>query len=190
MNTIQELIPLVDENDRVIGEANKLEVHQQGLLHRAFSVFLLRQQHKQWETLLQQRSSGKYHSGGLWTNSCCSHPYSIESITQAGERRLQEELGIQTPLYRVDHFIYKAHLDNGLIEHELDHVLIGFYENAPQHFNPQEVANLLWISIEDLAQDLSHSPEKFTPWLKPALHLLQNHWAKVEEIAKLTAHSQ
>lgn len=160
-------IVLVDSQDQMIGTTTKTHAHQAGLIHRAFSVFLL---DAQQNVLLQQRHPDKYHCGGLWTNTCCSHPRPDETPCQAGERRLQEELGFSTTLQPVGEFCYRAPFSNGLIEHEYDHVLLGHYHNEPlDQFNPTEIAALRWLSIPALENALEHDADSYTPWLKPAL---------------------
>ncbi|OYQ50635.1 isopentenyl-diphosphate Delta-isomerase [Flavobacterium aurantiibacter] len=158
----EELVILVDENDVQIGLMPKLEAHEKAVLHRAFSVFVL---NAKKEVMLQQRAAHKYHSPLLWTNTCCSHQREGETNIQAGTRRLREEMGFETPLTDVFHFIYKAPFDNGLTEHELDHVLIGFYEEAPE-INPKEVADWKWMSIEAIKSDMQAQPELYTAWFK------------------------
>lgn len=168
--TATEHVILVSQDDIPLGTAEKILAHQQGLCHRAFSVFIFRQQ-LTTEILLQQRAFDKYHSPGLWTNTCCSHPRPGEDILQAGERRLEEEMGIKTSLKSVGKFHYIAHFSNGLIENEVDHVLIGTLAAESFQVNPEEVQNYRWINIPDLQQEMSHSPEQFTPWLTQALSL-------------------
>ncbi len=155
-----EKVILVDENDREIGLMEKMEAHEKGLLHRAFSVFLFNENN---ELLLQKRASSKYHSGGLWTNTCCSHPRANESITEASARRLQEEMGITAVATPEFSFIYKAELENGLTEHELDHVLIGKFSGEP-NINPEEVEDWKYVSMETIDQDLKNHPENYTAW--------------------------
>ena len=164
-------VVLVDTANNPIGVEDKLIAHQKGLLHRAFSVFVFNTEHQPCQLLLQQRQQDKYHSGGLWTNTCCSHPKPIEDITVAGERRLYEEMGIHVPLKSVGGFHYRAELDNGLIENELDHVLIGFSNIKEIPFNPKEVAAVQWISIPDLLLDVTEHPQKYTAWFAAALEV-------------------
>lgn len=172
-----ELLILVDENDQEIGSMEKMEVHEKGLLHRAFSILIFNSKN---EMLLQQRALSKYHSGGLWTNTCCSHPRKDESILQAANRRLQEEMGFSTELEAKFSFIYRAELDQKMIEHELDHVFLGTFESDFQ-FNREEVMDYRWISIPDLIQEIQDSPNTFTEWFKilmveylDKLHLMPN----------------
>lgn len=156
-----ELI-LVDEHDNTLGYDEKLRVHQLGLLHRAFSVFLF---NDAGELLIQQRALSKYHSGGLWANSCCSHPRRGESLEQATQRRLQEELGITCPLRPAGHIIYRANVPPSLTEHEYDHLFTGHY-NGPFSLNPQEVAAVRWISLTDLKKEMHDHPQQFAEWFK------------------------
>ncbi len=156
-----ELI-LVDEHDNTLGYDEKLRVHQLGLLHRAFSVFLF---NDAGELLIQQRALSKYHSGGLWANSCCSHPRRGESLEQATQRRLQEELGITCPLLPAGHIIYRADVPPSLTEHEYDHLFTGHY-NGPFSLNPQEVAAVRWISLTDLKKEMHDHPQHFAEWFK------------------------
>lgn len=159
---MQEMVILVDEHDNEIGLMEKQEAHVKALLHRAFSVMVF---NDKGEMLLQQRALSKYHSGGVWTNTCCSHPRQGETTEQAAHRRLQEEMGFDCELKLHQTFIYKAPFDNGLTEHELDHVFIGTYNQDPQ-INPEEVNDFHWISLSELDQQLRNQPEKFTVWFK------------------------
>ena len=156
---IEEVI-LVDKNDNALGFMEKMEAHEKGILHRAFSVFILNDKS---ELLIQRRAKSKYHSAGLWTNSCCSHQRKDESSIQAGQRRLFEEMGIKASLQKLFSFIYKTSFDNGLIEHELDHVLFGFSNEKPK-INSQEVDDYNWVSLEILKKDLILKPDKYTAW--------------------------
>jgi isopentenyl-diphosphate delta-isomerase type 1 len=167
-----EFVILVDENDVQTGLAEKLEAHEKNLLHRAFSIFIFRHGATQPEILLQQRALHKYHSGGLWTNTCCSHPRPHESVLAAGQRRLQEEMGIAAELTDLGWFKYNAHFANGLSEHEIDHVLIGEVPAACViHPNPEEVHAYRWVTVDALKAELADEPARFTPWLKQALAL-------------------
>jgi isopentenyl-diphosphate delta-isomerase len=159
---IQEMVILVDEQDKEIGLMEKQEAHIKGLLHRAFSVMVF---NGKGEMLLQQRALSKYHSGGLWTNTCCSHPRQGETTEEAAHRRLQEEMGFDCELQLHQTFIYNAPFDNGLTEHELDHVFVGSYHQNPV-INPEEVNDFHWISLPELNQQLRDEPEKFTVWFK------------------------
>lgn len=158
---MEDLLILVDENDTEIGALEKTPVHEQGLLHRAFSIFIY---NAAGELLLQQRADGKYHSPGLWTNTCCSHPRQGEEVEDAVRRRLQEEMGMQCQLDFQFSFIYKHKFDNGLTEHELDHVYFGNSDQQPSP-NPQEVKDWKYISMEDLKKELQNNPDRYSPWL-------------------------
>lgn len=157
-----EKVILVNERDEQIGLMEKIEAHQKALLHRAFSVFVY---NSKGEVMIQQRAAQKYHSPGLWTNTCCSHPREGESNIEAGIRRLQEEMGFQTDLKESTSFIYKAPFDNGLTEHEYDHILIGKFDGEPQ-INPGEVADWKWIAMDELKADIQKYPENYTAWFK------------------------
>ncbi|MEY0662262.1 isopentenyl-diphosphate Delta-isomerase [Providencia rettgeri] len=159
-----ELI-LVNEHDEPVGVMSKLLAHQLGYLHRAFSVFIFNEQN---ELLIQQRALHKYHSAGQWANSCCSHPKPNEDTQKAAERRLQEELGFVTPLTYVGSLIYKADVQGGLIEHEYDHIFIGYYNQYIQP-NRDEVSSIRWVSLPQLKQEIVLTPEIFTPWFKKIL---------------------
>ena len=159
---MEEQVILVDEQDNPIGLMGKLEAHQKAVLHRAFSVFIL---NDKGELMLQQRAAGKYHSPNLWTNTCCSHPREGETTVEAGKRRLQEEMGFVTDLTDVQTFIYKAPFDNGLTEHELDHILIGYYNEAP-NINPDEVGDWCWELPENIKKDIAAHPHRYTEWFK------------------------
>ena len=156
------MIILVDENDVQKGIMSKMEVHKQGLLHRAFSVFIVNDNN---ELLLQQRALSKYHSPGLWTNTCCSHQREGETSIQAAKRRLKEEMGLNTSLEYLFSFIYKAKFQNGLIEHEYDHVIYGKSNKNPI-ININEVESWKWVSIELLLKDIDSNPESIQFGLK------------------------
>ena len=162
----QEHVILVNESDEPQGTMEKIEAHEKALLHRAFSVFVFNDNK---ELMLQQRALHKYHSPGLWTNTCCSHQRMGEDSLSAGVRRLREEMGFETQLEFKGSFIYKAPFDNGLTEHELDHILIGHYNGTPQ-INPEEVASWRWISMDDLKTDINTHPELYTVWFKIIFH--------------------
>lgn len=171
-------IVLVNEQDHIIGEAEKLKAHQEGLLHRAFSVFIRRlNQNNQLELLLQQRQIKKYHSGGLWTNTCCSHPAPGEDILLAAERRLFQEMGLTISLSLLGKFCYKASFENGLIEHEWDYVFVGEWKGEDILVNPEEVQDYRWISLKEIFQELAISPNKYTVWFKKALDFIVNNKA-------------
>lgn len=157
----QGSVILVDEHDAPIGTMPKLQAHQEGRLHRAFSVFVL---NDNGELLLQRRSASKYHSPGLWTNTCCSHPWPGEAVHEAAVRRLQEEMGFTCALTHAFTFIYHADVGQGLIEHELDHVFIGRY-NGPVAPDPSEVAGTCWIGVDELQASLRSDPHRYTTWL-------------------------
>ncbi len=165
----EEMVILVNEQDQPLGVAEKLQAHQLGLLHRAFSIFII---NNQQEVLLQQRHVDKYHCGGLWTNTCCSHPRANETVLAAAQRRLYEEMGLQLQLQVLQSFIYRAEFSNGLIEHEYDHVLLGHYKGETIKISPAEVQAYAWVSITALPQKIAQNPELYTPWLKPALDIL------------------
>ncbi|WP_435414762.1 isopentenyl-diphosphate Delta-isomerase [Polaribacter aestuariivivens] len=159
---MEEQVILVDTNDQQIGLMEKIEAHEKALLHRAFSVFIF---NKKGELMLQQRAASKYHSPLLWTNTCCSHQREGESNIEAGKRRLQEEMGFTTELKEVFSFMYKAPFDNGLTEHEFDHVMVGNYEEAPQ-LNKNEAENYKWMTLEAVKADIKNKPEIYTEWFK------------------------
>lgn len=163
---------LVDENDNAIGSMEKMAAHEQALLHRAFSVFVFNTGGKM---LLQQRSFSKYHSAGLWTNACCSHPRPGEETLIAAQRRLQEELGFVTDLKKIFDFTYKASFDNGLTEHEFDHVYVGYYDDTVMP-NPDEVKDVSFYSMDEILQSLSHEPGKYTAWFHIAFPKVYDWW--------------
>jgi isopentenyl-diphosphate delta-isomerase len=170
---LQEVI-LVNENDEQVGVMEKMEAHRRALLHRAFSVFIFN--HK-GEMLLQQRAASKYHSAGLWSNACCSHPSPGEEISAAARRRTIEELGIDIPLKKQFHFTYKAEFDNGLTEHEFDHVFTGYFNNTPD-FNRDEVQDCCFKSMNDIKESLKTHPKIFTEWFKIAFTEIEIWWLK------------
>jgi len=157
-----EQVILVDEFDNELGLMEKMEAHEKGLLHRAFSVFVL---NAEGEIMMQQRAFHKYHSGGLWTNTCCSHPRQGEKNEDAAHRRLQEEMGFDCYLEKQFTFVYRAELDKGMTEHEFDHLFVGYYSGIPQ-INTDEVNAWKWMSIEDLERDMSVNPDDYTEWFK------------------------
>lgn len=161
-----DYVVLVDSRDNEIGTMEKLEAHEKGLLHRAFSIFLF---NSEGEMLIHQRALTKYHSPGLWTNACCSHPAPSESILAAAKRRMSEELGIQTELRPAFSFEYREAFDNSLIEHELDHVLVGYTDENPI-LNPNEVHDFRWVTLDSLLKEINESPEKFTIWFRIILN--------------------
>lgn len=157
-----EKIVLVDENDNPIGVGEKMKTHLDGNLHRAFSIFIFNSKN---QLLLQQRALTKYHSAGLWTNTCCSHPRPQEEVLLAAHRRLQEEMGFDCDLKEIFTFKYKADLEDNLIEHELDHVIIGYYNKEPI-LNPNEVSDYKFVEIDWLRKDIKENSELYTVWLK------------------------
>lgn len=169
---MQQVI-LVNEQDEQLDVMEKIEAHEKALLHRAFSVFIF---NKNGEMLLQQRAWSKYHSGGLWTNACCSHPNPGEDTMAAATRRLREELGFITPLEKVFHFTYKAAFDNGLTEHEFDHVFVGYYEGDMQP-DDNEVAAVSYRSMEDIRTSLALHPQEYTVWFRIAFDKI-DQWQK------------
>ncbi|MCZ4243920.1 isopentenyl-diphosphate Delta-isomerase [Pedobacter punctiformis] len=171
-NTIVEQVILVNEFDEPQGGMEKMEAHQKGLLHRAFSVFIFNSNN---ELLLQQRAKDKYHSAGLWTNTCCSHPRLGENNNDAASRRLQEEMGMNCKLTYAFNFIYKANLENGLIENELDHVFFGVSDEVPV-INPNEVATYRYTDLETLKKDIHTQPDLYTPWLKICLKQVEEQY--------------
>ena len=170
----EEKVILVDKNDNQIGFMPKLEAHQKGVLHRAFSIFIF---NNKYELLLQKRASSKYHSGGLWTNTCCSHPREDEDILDAANRRLIEEMGIETILRKVYEFTYKAELDNDLTEHEFDHVFYGVYNEDPE-INPDEADDFKWIDMDSLNEDIKTNGNNYTIWFKIAFEYFYNYLKK------------
>ena len=169
-----ENVILVDKNDIQVGLMPKLEAHEKGLLHRAFSIFIF---NSKYELLLQKRASSKYHSGGLWTNTCCSHPREGEDTLDAANRRLTEEMGIETSLRKVHDFIYKAELDNNLTEHEFDHVFYGVYNEDPV-INKDEADDFKWIDMGLLNEDIKINGDNYTVWFKIAFEYFYNYLKK------------
>ena len=157
-----EKVILVDKNDNELGTMEKQEAHVKGLLHRAFSVFIFNDKN---ELLLQRRAVNKYHSGGLWTNTCCSHPRQNEKTKDAAKRRLLEEMGMRSTLKKQFDFVYKAKLDNNLYEHEFDHVFFGFTNDLPI-INPEEVEEYTYKTLEDIGNEMKTIPDKYTEWFK------------------------
>lgn len=155
-------VVLVNEQDVSVGTMEKLEAHKKGLLHRAVSVLIFNQE---GEMLLQRRAFNKYHSGGLWTNTCCSHPYPEENTLDAAHRRLEEEMGMQTELYKVFDFIYKVQLEEDLFEHELDHVYLGFSNETP-HLNLEEASSFKWLDMDSIYKEIELNPQNYTEWFK------------------------
>lgn len=160
-----EHVILVDKNNKKVGVEEKISAHKKGLLHRAFSIFVF---NSKGELLIQQRAKKKYHCGGLWSNTVCSHPKPHENYQQAVHRRLKEEMGFDCPLKKAFSFTYKARFPNGMIENEYDSVFIGRFNGKPKP-NPEEIMNHKWISVKKLKSDISRNPNKYTVWLKIAL---------------------
>ena len=178
---MQQVI-LVNEQDEAIGVMEKMEAHEKALLHRAFSVFIF---NKDGLMLLQQRAMSKYHSPGLWTNACCSHPNPDEAVKDAALRRLHEELGFTTKVEKAFHFTYKAAFDNGLTEHEFDHVFVGVYDGTLQ-LNKEEVRAITYKSMNEIADDLQTAPQVYTEWFKIAFPLLKE-WMQKNTVTHATA---
>jgi len=169
---MEKKVILVNENDKVMGMAEKMEAHQMGLLHRAFSIFVF---NSRGEMLMQQRAIDKYHSGGLWTNSCCSHPEPGEETGIAARKRLREEMGFDIPVTKIFDFVYKTTFDNGLTEYEFDHVFVGEFEGAVT-YNKKEVMDVCYKSMPEISHSLKNHPEKYTAWFHLAFPRLENWW--------------
>ncbi len=163
---------LVNVRDEPCGSMEKLEAHRTAVLHRAFSIFIFDDSGRM---LLQQRAAHKYHSGGLWTNACCSHPQPGDDTLQAASRRLQEEMGFSTGLKKIFHFIYKTGFENGLYEHEFDHVFAGEY-NGPVQYNKDEVNDVCYKSLSEISAWLLRQPEQFTHWFRLAFPGVRDWW--------------
>ncbi|MBO5957797.1 MAG: isopentenyl-diphosphate Delta-isomerase [Bacteroidales bacterium] len=171
---MQEYVVLVDANDNPIGLMEKMEAHVKAELHRAFSIFIF---NTKGEMLLQQRAFSKYHTPGLWTNTCCSHPRHEETLEQATARRLQEEMGMKCELKEVFHFTYKADVTQGLMEHEIDHVFVGTTDVVPE-INSEEVESYKYDTMENIRMDIEKNPQDYTPWFKIAFAELLKHYNK------------
>ena len=165
-----ERLILVDKNDRALGEGEKMKTHREGVLHRAFSIFVFDDRNC---LLLQKRAQTKYHSGGLWSNTCCGHPRPGEATQDAAHRRLREEMNFNCELEKAFAFLYRAELNNNLIEHEYDHVFFGKFNGDPKP-DVEEVEDWKWVSLDELKQDLRERPEIFSFWLRVALE--RNEW--------------
>lgn len=170
-----EHVILVDSNDEAIGTMEKMEAHLSGILHRAFSVFIF---NSKGELLMQQRASGKYHSGGKWTNTCCSHPRLNEKTEDAAKRRIKEEMGMECDLKYIFHFMYQAPLEKGLSENEYDHVYFGVSDDIPAP-DPEEVASFKYISMEELKKSIESSPAEYTEWLKICFDRVMEEYVKM-----------
>lgn len=168
MEEMREMVVLTDADDVEMGVLEKLQAHRTGVMHRAFSIFLL---NTAGELLLQRRAVGKYHSGGLWSNACCGHPRPGEDTLEAATRRMTEELGLTSELTHLFSFVYTAELDGGLVEHELDHVFVGWTDEVPNP-DPEEVGDWRWMGVEQIRTWLEVEPEAFTAWFTPALERL------------------
>jgi isopentenyl-diphosphate delta-isomerase len=168
-----EKVILVNEHDDMVGTMEKIDAHKQGLLHRAFSIFIF---NSKGEMLLQQRAIDKYHSGGLWSNACCSHPVPGEKTQDAAERRLNEELGFETRIEKIFDFIYKTGFDNGLTEYEFDHVFAGEHEGQIK-MNPKEVRDVCYKDISGIRNMLQTHPQEFTAWFHIAFPKIEEWWA-------------
>ena len=165
---------MVDEHDNAIGFMDKMEAHRKGLLHRAFSIFIF---NSRGEMLLQQRALNKYHSAGLWSNSCCSHPFPGEEIKDAASRRLNEELGFETSLEKIFDFIYRASFENGLVENEFDHVFVGHYDGNMK-INAEEVNDYVFKPMEQIRLELKNRPEIYTEWFKISFPKMETWWQR------------
>lgn len=180
---IEPNVILVDTLDHEQGHMGKLAAHQQGLLHRAYSIFIIRRTEDGYETLLQKRALSKYHSGGLWTNSCCSHPAPGCDLISQARHRLQEEFGLDLALEDVGQFIYRVDLDNALVEHELDHVLVAIDTGATPQPNPAEIMDWRWCRLDVLANELEVNAMHYTAWIAPALEIVRAHLAAKDNCA-------
>jgi isopentenyl-diphosphate delta-isomerase len=169
-----EYVVLVNQDDRPLGTLEKMEAHERGVLHRAFSVFIF---NSKGELMLQQRALDKYHSPGLWTNTVCSHPRVNETPLQAAHRRMGEEMGFDCDVKEVFSFVYKADVGDGLTEHEFDHVFFGFCDTIPQP-NPDEVADWKYMKMADIIADVALHPDEYTIWFKIALKEVKKHLNK------------
>jgi isopentenyl-diphosphate delta-isomerase len=172
-----EQVILVDERDRELGADEKLRAHMKGALHRAFSVFIF---DGAGRLLLQKRARGKYHSGGLWSNTACGHPRPGEPTAAAARRRLREEMSLDCELREAFEFVYRAELDGALVEHEYDHVFVGTHDAEPAP-DPSEVEEWRWVSMGELRRGLSEEPQSYSYWLKVAVE--GEHWRKLEALA-------
>ena len=173
---MEELVILVDHDDRETGVMEKIQAHREALLHRAFSVFVF---NSKGELMLQQRALGKYHSPGLWTNTCCSHPRPGEDTENAAHRRLEEEMGLDCTLTKIFHFTYKAPFDNNLTEHEVDHVFVGFSDTLPV-INPDEVESYRFATLDDISVEMAENPELFTVWFQIAFERVAEYYLNRE----------
>ncbi len=168
----KEFVVLVDANDNDIGTMEKMEAHEKAVLHRAFSIFIF---NTKGEMLIHQRAFSKYHTPGLWTNACCSHPRLGETLQQATSRRLREEMGMEADIQKIFDFVYKADVGQGLIEHEFDHVFVGTTDVLP-NINREEVETYSYIKMDDLRNDINMHPEKYTVWFKIAFDRVEEYF--------------
>jgi isopentenyl-diphosphate delta-isomerase len=169
---MEQQVILVNEKDETTGCMEKMEAHQKGVLHRAFSVFVFS---SQGQMLLQQRAIGKYHSGGLWTNACCSHPTPGGQLQEEAQKRLKEEMGFDVAISKIFDFIYKVDFENGLTEHEFDHVFVGEYD-GPVHYNKEEVMDYAYKPMQEIRQSLDTRPELYTVWFRLAFPKVESWW--------------
>ncbi|WP_248767409.1 isopentenyl-diphosphate Delta-isomerase [Pseudomonas sp. MWU12-2345] len=187
---MEETLILVDEDDCETGSAHKLFIHQQGLRHRAFSIFIFDEQGR---LLLQQRALGKYHSQGLWTNSCCGHPRLGEQTLAAAQRRLLEEMGLTCPLKNVASLLYREQVSNDLIEHEFDHLFVGTSDTPPVA-NPDEALAWAWLPLSDIPRRIAAEPEKYTVWFQKIFDTYTlaglRAWQKIALAASSTGHAR
>ena len=170
----EKQVILVNESDEPIGVMDKMEAHRKGELHRAFSVFIF---NSKGEMLLQQRAMNKYHSGGLWTNACCSHPAPGEETMEAANRRLKEEMGFETNLKKIFDFVYRSEFENGLIEHEFDHIFVGEFERDIV-MNREEVKDFCYKKLDEIRDSLAMQPQKYTAWFQLAFPKIESWWAR------------
>ncbi|MBW2979071.1 isopentenyl-diphosphate Delta-isomerase [Candidatus Woesearchaeota archaeon] len=174
------VVVLVNKEDKELGTEEKIKAHKQGKLHRAFSIFIF---NSKGEMLIQKRARNKYHSGGLWTNACCSHPKPNEKLEDAAHRRLKEEMGFDCALKEIFFFTYKANLGNNMIEHELDHVFFGIY-NGKVHPNPKEVEDFKWVDLTTLTKDIKRNEKRYTYWFKIAIPKVIKYFKRYYKLKK------
>lgn len=173
---VPDLVTLVDRDDNVVGSEEKIRAHREGKLHRAFSVLVFNESRR---LLIQRRAAGKYHSAGLWSNTCCGHPRPGESTLRAASRRLEEEMGFSCELQNAFHMVYRAELDNSLVEYEFDRVFVGRFDGDPKP-DPREVESTTWVTPAELRSRVLDEPDRYTTWLK--LMLVHTEWTTVERI--------
>ena len=182
---MEEKVILVDANDQEIGIAEKLIAHREGALHRAFSIFVFR---SDGQLLLQKRAQTKYHSGGLWSNTCCSHPRPQEALEEAAHRRLTEEMGFDCALKEIFSLTYKAQLENDLWEHEYDHVFVGQYDGEPTP-HPEEIDDWKWIDLGGVRKDIHNNPDRYTYWLRVCIDNIISHGEQERPIPEILSTS-